>query len=86
MLTSNNITDTLLELNITSRESNEALIALINQEINKYKLKNLSAWVRNHNVDSTETKSKIKELEDMKADLLTSPEDYGSRCIKLIVE
>lgn len=61
------ITQTDLEVNYFSKD---LVISVINNLINCHKRNYLTEWERNHNMDDSEFRKNIKELEELKAKLI----------------
>jgi len=59
----------LLSGSFTPSEVGDLLIKSIDQQINTYKLQNLSNWIHNHNCDQSPCRDNIERLQHRKEEL-----------------
>ena len=72
----------LLNDSFSPAEVSQLVIKSIDNQINNYKLQNLSNWVHDHNCDQQECRNKIQVLENRKKEIesmITQAQNTGCR-------
>lgn len=72
-----------LKIEFTPEEAKKALVALIDEKINQYKINYWRVWERNHSACRKATDMKIKMLQEKKEQLLALDDRQQELILKL---